>query len=98
MAKLRIILADDHVVVRQGLKALIDAQPDMEVVGEADDGRAALQEARDLVPDIVLMDISMPHMSGTQADELLKQDLTGIKVLALTAHEDKSYIRQLLGV
>jgi DNA-binding NarL/FixJ family response regulator len=98
MAKLRIFLADDHVVVRQGLKALIDAQPDMEVVGEADDGRAALQGVRDLGPDIVVMDVSMPRMSGTRAAELLKQERPDVKVLALTAHEDKSYIRQLLGV
>ena len=97
MAKLRVFLAEDHVVVRQGLRALIEAQPDMEVIGEADDGQAAVQGARDLGPDVVVMDVSMPRMSGTRATELLKQELPEIKVLALTAHEDKSYLRQLLG-
>jgi DNA-binding NarL/FixJ family response regulator len=98
MAKLHILLAEDHVVVRQGLKGLIDAQADMEVVGEAGDGEAAIRAVRELGPDIVVMDISMPLMSGTRATELLKQEFPEVKVLALTAHEDKSYIRQLLGV
>jgi len=98
MAKLRILLADDHVLVRQGLRALIDAQPDMEIVGEADDGEAALAGARDLSPDIVVMDLTMPRMGGIRASELLKQDQPDVKVLALTAHEDGSYIRQVLGV
>lgn len=98
MAKLRIFLADDHVLVRQGLKALIDAQPDMEVVGEADDGRAALEGARLHRPDIVVMDVSMPIMSGTQAAESLRREWPDAKILALTAHEDKSYIRQLLSI
>src|SRR4051812_14421722 len=98
MHKVRILLADDHVVVRQGLKALIEAEPDMEVVGEAGDGQAALRVARDVGADVVVMDISMPLMSGTRTTELLRQEIPDIKILALTAHEERSYIRQLLGV
>lgn len=95
-AKLRILLADDHAVVREGLKTLVNAQPDMEVIDEADDGRAALQKAKGSAPDIVVMDVSMPHLGGARATQLLKQDCPQVKVLALSMHEDKSYLRELL--
>ncbi|HYO62160.1 MAG TPA: response regulator transcription factor [Pyrinomonadaceae bacterium] len=96
MNKLDIIIADDHQVVREGLKALINAQPDMHVVGEAGDGRAAWLLAKQLQPDVVLMDVSMPGMNGAEATERLRQDCPLIKVLALTVYEDKGYLRQLL--
>jgi DNA-binding NarL/FixJ family response regulator len=96
MAELRIFLADDHAVVREGLKALINSQPDMQVIGEAEDGRAACQRARDLQPDIVILDVSMPHLNGAQAAEQLKRVCPNAKVLALTVHEDTGYLRQLL--
>ena len=96
MAKLRILLADDHAVVREGLKALVNAQPDMEVVGEAADGAEALAQARALRPDIFVVDVSMPGMSGTQAAEAIKAERPEIKVLALTVHQDRSYLRSLL--
>jgi DNA-binding NarL/FixJ family response regulator len=96
VAKLRVFLADDHTVVREGLKALIDAQADMHVVGEADNGRAAWQLARELGPDVVVMDVSMPEMSGAQATECLKRDCPQVKVLALTIYEDRAYLRQML--
>jgi DNA-binding NarL/FixJ family response regulator len=98
MTKLRVILADDHAVVREGLKALVNGQPDMEVVGEAGDGRAAVQQVQELRPDVVVMDVSMPEVSGAQAAEQLKQSCPLVKVLALTVHEDKGYLRQLLAV
>jgi DNA-binding NarL/FixJ family response regulator len=94
--KLRIFLADDHVVVRAGLKALITAQPDMLVIGEAGDGQTAWQQARDCQPDVVIMDITMPELNGVQATEQLKRVCPDIKVLALSVHEDTSYLRQLL--
>ncbi|MCA1634745.1 MAG: response regulator transcription factor [Acidobacteria bacterium] len=96
MDKLRIFLADDHMVIREGLKALVNAQPDMHVVGEADNGSAAWQRASELKPDVVVMDVSMPEMSGAEATERLKQDCPQIKVLALTFYEDKSYLRQMI--
>jgi two-component system response regulator NreC len=96
MNKLRIFLADDHAVLRDGLKALVNAQSDMEVVGEADNGRTACQKAKELLPDVVVMDISMPEMNGAQATKRLKEVCPQIKVLALTAHEDKGYLRHLI--
>ena len=96
MSKLRIVLADDHAIIREGLKSMVNAQPDMEIVGEAENGRAAWQKVKELQPDLVVMDVSMPELSGAQAAERLKQDCPKVKVLALTIHEDKGYVRQLL--
>ena len=96
MAKLRIFLADDHAVVREGLKTLINSHPGMEVVGEAADGRAACVTAAELVPDVVVMDVSMPDMNGVQATRELRGVCPGVKVVALTVHEDTSYVRELL--
>jgi two-component system response regulator NreC len=94
--KLRILLVDDHKIVRDGLRLLIDSQPDMLVVGEAANGKDALQQARTLKPDVVVMDLSMPEMNGLQAAERFKTDLPGIKIVALTGNEDESYLRQLI--
>jgi two-component system, NarL family, response regulator NreC len=94
--KLQIFLADDHVVVREGLKALINAQPDMIVIGEAGDGLTAWQLARECHPDVVIMDITMPELNGVQATEQLKRACPTIKILALSVHDDTSYLRQLL--
>ena len=96
MTKLRIFLADDHAVVREGLKSLVNAEPDMEVIGEAADGRTAWEQAKACQPDIVVMDLSMPQLNGAQATERLKQACPQVKVLALTVHEDKGYVHQLL--
>ncbi len=98
MKKLRILLADDHRIVREGLRFLIDGQPDMHVVGEAANGREVLIKARDLKPDVVVMDLSMPELNGLQATERLRTDLPDIKIVALTANEDESYLRQLAKV
>jgi DNA-binding NarL/FixJ family response regulator len=96
MTKLRIFLADDHAVVREGLKAMINAQPDMEVIGEAADGRTAWEQAKACQPDIVILDLSMPQLNGSQITERLKQACPQVKVLALTVHEEKGYVQQLL--
>ena len=96
MDKLRIFLADDHMVVREGLKSLVNAQPDMHVVGEAEDGGAAWRSACELVPDVVVMDVSMPEMSGAEATERLRRDCPRVKVLALTVYEDRGYLRRML--
>jgi DNA-binding NarL/FixJ family response regulator len=96
MTKLRILLADDHAVVRAGLKALIDAEPDMEVVGETSDGHSAWLLTRDLLPDVVVMDVSMPVLGGAGATELIRRDCPNVRVLALTVHEVDGYLRELL--
>jgi DNA-binding NarL/FixJ family response regulator len=96
MPDLRVFLADDHAVVREGLKSLIDAQPGMTVVGEAADGLAACEQVLELQPDVVVMDVSMPGVGGAQATERIRRECPGVKVLALTVHEHKGYLRQLL--
>ena len=93
---LRVFLADDHAVVREGLKALITAQADMEVVGEAADGASAVLGAQQLQADVAVLDISMPQINGIEAARQLKRAAPQIKVLTLTVHEDKSYLQQVL--
>lgn len=93
---LRIVLADDHVTVRQGLKLLIDSQPDMKVVGEANDGNEALKHAQALKPDVIVMDISMPGTNGLVATRTLKRLHPAVAVVALTRHEDDAYLQELL--
>src|SRR4249920_731369 len=93
---LRILLADDHVTVRHGLKLLIDSQPDMTVVAEASDGNAAVQSAVALKPDVVVMDISMPGMNGLVATRQLKQLQPGTAIVTLTRHADDAYLQELL--
>ena len=93
---LRILLADDHVTVRHGLKLLIDSQPDMEVVAEASDGATAVQRALDVKPDVVVMDISMPGMNGLMATRSLKQQQPDAVIITLTRHGDDAYLQELL--
>jgi len=96
MSKIRIIIADDHATVREGLKLLIDAQPDMETVGEAGDGRTAVAMALELRPDLVVMDISMPVLNGLKATLEIKNLCPEVKVVALTRHTDSAYLQELL--
>ncbi len=93
---LRILLADDHVTVRHGLKLLIDSQPDMHVIAEASDGNAAVQRAVALKPDVIVMDISMPGMNGLVATRTLKQLQPGAAIVTLTRHADDAYLQELL--
>jgi DNA-binding NarL/FixJ family response regulator len=95
-SRLRILLADDHAIVRQGLKLLIDAQPDMTVVGEAADGDAVVAQAQALQPDVVVMDISMPGTNGLTATRTLKERQPALVVLVLTRHEEDRYLQELL--
>ena len=94
--KIKILIVDDHAIVRQGLHALIEAQEGLEVVAEAENGRDAVQKAHDLVPDVVLMDIAMPILNGIEATRQIKRLNPGVKVLALTMYNDESYIFQIL--
>ena len=93
---LRILLADDHVTVRHGLKLLIDNEPDLKVVGEASDGNEAVQRARELKPDVIVMDISMPGMNGLAATRTLKKLQPGTAIVTLTRHGDDAYLQELL--
>lgn len=95
---IRVFLVDDHMVVREGLKTLINAQLDMQVIGEASDGQTAVQQAPAYQPDVVIMDISMPDMNGIQATRALKSTCPGINVLVLSVHDDTTYLRELLAV
>jgi DNA-binding NarL/FixJ family response regulator len=96
LATIRVLLIDDHAVVREGLRALINAQAGIEVVGEASDGQSALPLAEALRPDVAIVDISMPGMKGAETTEHLKRASPDLKVLALTVHEDKGYLQLLL--
>lgn len=96
MSKVSVLLADDHKMVRNGLRMVIDAQPDMAVVGEADNGRVAVSLAQQLQPDVVVMDVSMPELNGLKATERLRELCPRIKILTLTRHTDDGYLQQLL--
>jgi DNA-binding NarL/FixJ family response regulator len=96
MSKLCVLLADDHLMVRDGLRMLINAQSDMTVVGEADNGRVAIALARQLMPDVVVMDIAMPELNGLKATEQLKALDSSIKILTLTRYADDAYLHPLL--
>jgi len=95
-AEIRVLIAEDHAVVREGIRMILDAQPDLEVVGEARDGEEAVRLARQLRPDVVVMDISMPRKNGVEATQEIRRLLPETQVLILTMHEEESYVFQLL--
>ena len=96
MSKIKLVLADDHAVVRSGLRMLLQAQPDIEIVGEAESGKEALAQVRRLQPDVILMDIQMPGMNGIEATRQIKEAGEDTAVLALTMHEDDQYFFEML--
>ena len=96
MKKIRILLADDHAVVRQGFKMILDAQPDMEIVGEAANGRDAVALAEQFKPDLVVMDVAMPELNGIEATRRLLSGLPHTRVIALSMHKDSVYVREIL--
>lgn len=96
--KLRIMLADDHSVVRNGLRAIINCEKDMEVVGEAEDGLEVLDKARECLPDIILMDITMPGLGGLEATRMVKNAMPEVKVLILTIHESEECLYHALNI
>jgi len=94
--QIRLLLADDHAVVRSGLRMLLQAQPDMIIVGEAETGQEAIRRVAELSPDVVLMDIEMPGMNGIEATRRIKTDAPTAAVLALTMYEDDQYFFEML--
>lgn len=96
MTHLRVFLADDHAIVREGLATLINAQRDMAVVGEAGDGRTVVTEVQTCLPDVVIMDISMPLLNGVRATQQLKRLMPQVNIIALSGYEEKSYLREML--
>src|SRR5256885_12722660 len=95
MQKITVLLADDHAVVRQGLRALLEAEEDMNVAGEAENGRQAVQMAKRLQPDVVVMDIAMPSLNGLEATRQISRECPKSKVLILSSYSDDEYVQQL---
>ena len=96
MKKIRVLLADDHTLVRAGIRALLERQPDQEVVGEAADGLQAVRMTEELQPDVVLMDLAMPGVNGLEATARITKNFSRVKVLALTMHDDQEYFFEVL--
>jgi len=96
MKRIRILLVDDHAVVRQGFKMILDAQSDMEIVGEAGNGREAVELAERLRPEIVVMDVAMPELNGIEATRRLFASTPHSRVIALSMHKDSVYVREIL--
>ena len=94
--RIRLLLVDDHQIVRAGLKMLFSAEPDMEIAGEVDSGAAAVEAVERLQPDVVIMDLAMPGMSGIEATRRIKERAPQVAVLALTMHEDEQYFFEML--
>ena len=93
---IRILLADDHKIIREGLRSLIEQQAGMDVVAEADNGRIAVQQARELQPNVVIMDITLPELNGIEATRQIKQNDPGVKVIALSVHSDRRFVSGIL--
>jgi two-component system response regulator NreC len=98
MPKIRVLIADDHALVRDGIKALLRLTEDIEVIGEATDGRQAIDQCRELKPDVVLMDIAMPGLGGLEATLELKREAPKTRVLVLTQYDDPEYVRRFLKI
>jgi DNA-binding NarL/FixJ family response regulator len=95
MEKIKVLLVDDHTVVRQGLRVLLEAEQDIEIVGEADTGRQAVQLTRKLAPDVVVMDIAMPNLNGLEATRQILKEMPRAKVLVLSSYSDDEYVHQM---
>jgi DNA-binding NarL/FixJ family response regulator len=93
---IKIILADDHRIIREGLRALLEKEPGVEVIAEAADGRTTVKLCREFVPDVVIMDITMPDLNGIEATHQILSEMPDIKVIALSMHSDKRFVSEML--
>ena len=96
MNKIRVLIADDHAIVREGLRQLLNGQTDMEVAGEAEDGRQALEKVKSFHPDVILLDIAMPHLNGLEVISLIKEAAPETQVVVLSMHSKETYVQQVL--
>lgn len=96
IGKIRVLIVDDHTILRQGIRSLLEDEPDIDVVGEAEDGHSAVKLASQLNPDVIVMDIAMPRLNGLEATRQIRRNNASIKILILTMHENEEYIRQAL--
>ena len=96
MSRIKLLLADDHILVRRGIMALLEKEKDIEIIGEAENGREAVKKAKQLSPDVVLMDISMPSLNGIEATYQIKKLNIDTKVLIVTMHETEEYVSKIL--
>ena len=96
MAKIRVLIADDHGLMREGVKALLRATDDIDVIGEAEDGDEAIREVRRLNPDVVLMDVAMPGLGGLEATLAIRKEKPEVKILVLTQYDDREYVARFL--
>ena len=96
MNKIRVLIADDHAIVREGLRQLLNGQTDMVVAGEAEDGRQALEKVKSLHPDVILLDIAMPHLSGLEVISLIREAAPETQVVVLSMHSKETYVQQVL--
>ncbi len=94
---IRILLVEDHAIVREGLRSLLENQPDMEIVGEAEDGRIAIELVRTLLPNIAIMDITMPNLNGVEATCHIIDEFPNVKVIALSIHSNRRFVTDMLG-
>ena len=96
MERIKVLIVDDHRVVREGLSAILKTKDNVDVLGEAQDGQEAVEKARSLLPDVILMDVSMPKMTGVEATRIIKREFPHIGIIALTMYEEQQYIFDLV--
>ena len=92
MTRIKVLIVDDHTLMREGIRALLDLVPDFDIVGEAANGKEAIDKVKELSPDVVLMDLAMPVMTGLEATRRIRKEFPQVKILALTQHEDSEYV------
>jgi len=92
----KVLLVDDHAIIREGLRSLLEKQPDMEVVADVDDGRRAVEMVRELSPDVVIMDVTMPRLGGIEATRQITSESPSVKVIALSIHSKRRFVADML--